>query len=132
MLAPGTIGALALDSAGRLAAATSTGGRGFERVGRVSDSGLPAGTYADGRTAVSCTGHGEDIVDEALAVRIAQRVLDGRALAQAFSATFRELAVRRRRTGAIGLDRLGRYRWSSTLPVLFAMAQTPSGRAASF
>ncbi|MBI4358250.1 MAG: isoaspartyl peptidase/L-asparaginase, partial [Candidatus Omnitrophica bacterium] len=43
----GTVGACALDSNGHLAAATSTGGKGGERVGRVSDSALPAGNYAN-------------------------------------------------------------------------------------
>ena len=66
----GTVGAVAADSAGQLAAATSTGGRGLERVGRVSDSATVAGNYADSLGAISCTGIGEDIVDAALAARI--------------------------------------------------------------
>ena len=66
----GTVGAVAVDSAGQLAAATSTGGRGFERVGRVSDSATVAGNYADSVGAISCTGVGEHIVDAALAARI--------------------------------------------------------------
>ena len=66
----GTVGAVAVDSAGHLAAATSTGGRGMERVGRVSDSCTVAGNYADSLGAVSCTGIGEDIVDGALATRL--------------------------------------------------------------
>jgi beta-aspartyl-peptidase (threonine type) len=57
----GTVGAVALDLHGNLAAATSTGGMTNKRVGRVGDSPLiGAGTYADNRTAaVSCTGTGE-------------------------------------------------------------------------
>lgn len=66
----GTVGAVAVDSAGQLAAATSTGGRGLERTGRVSDSATVAGNYADTHGAISCTGIGEDIVDAALAARI--------------------------------------------------------------
>ena len=66
----GTVGAVAVDSAGHLAAATSTGGRGMERKGRVSDSATVAGNYADALGAISCTGIGEDIVDAALAARI--------------------------------------------------------------
>jgi beta-aspartyl-peptidase (threonine type) len=56
-----TVGAVALDSAGNLAAGTSTGGMSNKRYGRVGDSPIiGAGTYADNRTcAVSCTGHGE-------------------------------------------------------------------------
>lgn len=57
----GTVGAVALDSQGNLAAATSTGGMTNKQVGRVGDSPIfGAGTYADNHTAaVSCTGTGE-------------------------------------------------------------------------
>ncbi len=56
-----TVGAVALDAHGNLAAGTSTGGMSNKRFGRVGDSPIiGAGTYADNRTcAVSCTGHGE-------------------------------------------------------------------------
>jgi L-asparaginase / beta-aspartyl-peptidase len=67
--ARGTVGAVARDSQGRLAAATSTGGVSGQRLGRVGDSPLVgAGTWADDATvAVSCTGHGESIIRSALA-----------------------------------------------------------------
>lgn len=57
----GTVGAVALDISGNLAAATSTGGMTNKKFGRVGDSPLiGAGTYANNRTcAISCTGHGE-------------------------------------------------------------------------
>lgn len=57
----GTVGAVALDAQGNLAAATSTGGYTNKKAGRVGDSAvIGAGTYADNATcAVSCTGHGE-------------------------------------------------------------------------
>ena len=57
----GTVGAVALDSAGNMAAATSTGGMTNKKFGRVGDSPVPgAGTYANNNTcAISCTGHGE-------------------------------------------------------------------------
>ncbi len=57
----GTVGAVALDRAGNLAAATSTGGMTNKKFGRVGDSPVPgAGTYANNKTcAISCTGHGE-------------------------------------------------------------------------
>ncbi|MBV9959900.1 MAG: isoaspartyl peptidase/L-asparaginase [Acidobacteria bacterium] len=57
----GTVGAVALDTRGHLAAATSTGGMTNKRFGRVGDTALiGAGTYADDQTcAISCTGHGE-------------------------------------------------------------------------
>ena len=61
MPAQGTVGAVALDAGGDLAAATSTGGMTLKRHGRVGDSPLiGAGTYAkNGVCAVSATGHGE-------------------------------------------------------------------------
>jgi beta-aspartyl-peptidase (threonine type) len=67
--AQGTVGAVARDAEGRLAAATSTGGVSGQRLGRVGDSPLVgAGTWADdGTVAVSCTGHGESIIRSALA-----------------------------------------------------------------
>jgi L-asparaginase / beta-aspartyl-peptidase len=67
--ARGTVGAVARDAEGRLAAATSTGGVSGQRLGRVGDSPLVgAGTWADDSTvAVSCTGHGESIIRSALA-----------------------------------------------------------------
>lgn len=57
----GTVGAVALDANGHLAAATSTGGMTNKRFGRIGDSPMPgSGTYANDKTcAVSCTGHGE-------------------------------------------------------------------------
>ncbi|MDR2787969.1 MAG: isoaspartyl peptidase/L-asparaginase [Candidatus Accumulibacter sp.] len=60
----GTVGAVALDAGGNLAAATSTGGVTDKRVGRIGDSPLiGAGCYADNRTAaVSCTGTGETFI----------------------------------------------------------------------
>jgi len=128
----GTVGALALDAEGALAAATSTGGRGFERVGRVSDSGMPAGNYANADAAVSCTGVGEDIVDEALAVRLVQRLTDGTSLKKAWAVTFGEMTVRRRRVGAVGLDRHGQWAWSTTVPLLAAVARTATRWAESY
>ncbi|MFM7470738.1 MAG: isoaspartyl peptidase/L-asparaginase [Nodosilinea sp.] len=73
----GTIGVVVLDGHGQLAAGTSTGGKGLERLGRVSDAAMPAGNYANKFAAVSCTGIGEDIIDECLAVRLVLRITDG-------------------------------------------------------
>ncbi len=65
----GTVGAVAVDRSGRIAAATSTGGTAYKRPGRVGDSPLiGSGTYADALCgAVSCTGHGESIIKLGLA-----------------------------------------------------------------
>ncbi len=72
----GTVGAVALDQAGNLAAATSTGGMTAKHPGRIGDSPIPgAGTYADNRTcAVSGTGHGEFFIRFAVAHAIAARM----------------------------------------------------------
>ena len=118
-LSQGTVGAVALDGEGRLAAATSTGGKSAARPGRVSDSGLPVGNYADEHVAVSCTGLGEQIAEDGLAIRLAQQARDGVPLARAFRATFRWLRSRGRRAGAIALDVRGRSAWDTTLPALF-------------
>jgi beta-aspartyl-peptidase (threonine type) len=71
----GTVGAVALDQAGDLAAGTSTGGMTNKRFGRVGDSPIiGAGTYADPRCAVSATGHGEYFIRYAVARDICARV----------------------------------------------------------
>ncbi len=116
----GTIGVVVLDQQGHLAVGTSTGGKGFERIGRVSDSATPAGNYANSLAAVSCTGIGEDILDEALATRIVVRVTDGLSLEAAFEKSFREAASRQRDFGAIGLDHQGAIAWGKTCDVLLA------------
>ncbi|MEL1265578.1 isoaspartyl peptidase/L-asparaginase [Pseudoxanthomonas putridarboris] len=71
----GTVGAVALDAHGHVAAATSTGGMTNKRWGRVGDSPLiGAGTWADARCAISCTGWGEFYIRNAAAHDIAARV----------------------------------------------------------
>jgi len=68
----GTVGAVALDIHGNLAAATSTGGMTNKKFGRIGDSPIPgAGTYANNNTcAVSCTGHGELFIRSVVAYDI--------------------------------------------------------------
>jgi len=116
----GTIGVVALDNQGRLVSGTSTGGKGFERIGRVSDSAMPAGNYATSDAAISCTGIGEDIIEECLAPRIVIRVADGMSLQAAFAKSFKEAQQRRRDFGAIGIDASGSIAWGKTSEVLLA------------
>ncbi|BAY64152.1 asparaginase [Calothrix brevissima NIES-22] len=116
----GTIGVVALDTYGRLAAGTSTGGKGFERIGRVSDSAMPAGNYATTKAAVSCTGIGEDIIDECLAAKIVVRVTDGMSLQEAMQRSFAEADDNQRDFGAIALDATGAIAWGKTSQVLLA------------
>ncbi|WP_332032203.1 isoaspartyl peptidase/L-asparaginase [Kaistella sp.] len=105
----GTVGCVALDRDGHLAAATSTGGKGFEIVGRISDSATVAGNYANRYCAVSCTGVGEDIVSNATAAKIVTRVTDGMNLEEAFEKTFAELKEIDGFAGAIAIDRNGNF-----------------------
>jgi len=103
----GTVGCVALDKAGKLAVATSTGGKGFEIPGRISDSATVAGNYANQTCAVSCTGVGEDIVSGAVAAKIVTRVTDGFPMEKAFEKTFEELKSFDGFAGAIAIDKSG-------------------------
>jgi beta-aspartyl-peptidase (threonine type) len=81
---PETVGAVCLDANGVLAAATSTGGLNGQRPGRVGDSPLiGAGTWADSRVAVSCTGQGEAFIRAGAARLVASLVEHGQALKDA-------------------------------------------------
>ncbi len=108
----GTVGAVALDAAGNVAAATSTGGTHVRLAGRVGDTPIiGAGTYADNAVgALSCTGEGEFFLRAVLAHDIAARVEHGgKSLAEAAEAAAREkLTARGGFGGIIGVDRHGR------------------------
>ena len=116
----GTIGVVALDKRGRIAAGTSTGGKGLERIGRVSDSAMPAGNYADASAGVSCTGIGEDIMEECLAARVVIRVTDGMSLADAMHKSMQECRDRQRDLGAIAISADGKICWGKTSEVILA------------
>lgn len=106
-LGTGTVGCVALDANGKIAVATSTGGKGFEIPGRISDSATVAGNYANSFCGVSLTGVGEDIVSNATATKIVTRVTDGFTIEKAFEKTFAELLPYDGFAGAIGIDNLG-------------------------
>lgn len=117
----GTVGCVVLDAAGKLAVATSTGGKGFEMPGRISDSATVAGNYANEFCAVSLTGVGEDIVSGAVASKIVTRVTDGFTLEQAFEKTFEELRKIDGFAGAIAIDKNGNsYHLDSYPSMVFA------------
>jgi L-asparaginase len=103
----GTVGCVTIDINGKIAAATSTGGKGFEIPGRVSDSATVAGNYANKICGVSLTGVGEDIVSGAVAAKIVTRVTDGFSLEEAFKKTFNELKSYDGFAGAIAIDNKG-------------------------
>lgn len=107
----GTVGAVALDAHGHLAAATSTGGMTNKLPGRLGDSPLiGCGTYADDRTAaVSCTGHGESFIRVAAAHDVCARMAYGGAsLEAATHAVVHEALPAVQGTGGlIAVDRQG-------------------------
>lgn len=115
-LGTGTVGCVALDADGKLAAATSTGGKGFEIPGRISDSATVAGNYANQYCGVSLTGVGEDIVSGAVAAKIVTRVTDGFSLQQAFEKTFSELKPYDGFAGAIAIDKEGTIFYQDSHP----------------
>ncbi len=114
----GTVGCVALDKDGRLAAATSTGGKGFELPGRISDSATVAGNFANSFCAVSCTGVGEDIVSNGTAAKIVTRVTDGLSIQHAFQKTFIELKEIDGFAGAIAIDHLGNIHHQESHPTM--------------
>jgi len=103
----GTVGAVARDRNGNLAAATSTGGMTGKMTGRVGDSPIiGAGTYADNATcAVSATGHGEFFIRYGAGFEIATRMRHaGQSLQQAAQAVVEALAKFGGRGGVVAVD----------------------------
>ncbi len=106
----GTVGAVARDNDGHVAAATSTGGVTGKRWGRIGDSPIiGAGTYADDRAcAVSATGSGEDFLRAVAGHEVAARVrLAGQSLTAAVRAVLDEVAAGGGAGGMIAMPRTG-------------------------
>lgn len=114
----GTVGCVALDIYGNIAAATSTGGKGFEIPGRVSDSATTAGNYANGFAGISCTGVGEDIVSGSVATKIVTRVTDGMPLSAATDKTLDEMKPYDGFAGIIGISNNGDIYHADTHPYM--------------
>ena len=115
----GTVGAVAIDSAGNLAAATSTGGRGYETVGRVSDTPTVAANFANRVAAVTCTGIGEDIVEAGLAVKIATMMELGLSIAETSKKIVLELDRTGCQAGYIVLNKEGEWAQVSTTKAFY-------------
>lgn len=118
----GTVGAVARDAQGRLAAATSTGGTFLKLPGRVGDTPIPgAGTWAERVGAVSCTGRGEAILLAGLARWVAEELAHGRAVGDACEVAVARLARFGGHGGLIAIDREGNpgY-WFDTARMPFA------------
>lgn len=127
----GTVGCVALDADGNIAAATSTGGKGFEIPCRVSDSATVAGNFANAFAGVSCTGVGEDIVSVALAAKIVTRVTDGMSLKAASDKSFQELKELDGFAGVIAIDHSGAIYHVDSHPYM-VWAACDSGRTEVF
>lgn len=119
----GTVGAVALDRHGNLAAATSTGGMTGKRWGRVGDSPLiGAGTWADNRScAVSATGHGEYFIRNNVAADICARVrYTGVSLADAANQVVNtDLAAQGGTGGVIAVDSRGNLAMPFNTPGMY-------------
>ena len=127
----GTIGAVAVDDRGNVAAATSTGGITAKRWGRVGDSPLiGAGTYADNRAAaISATGSGEYFIRAVAAHEVAARIRLGReTLQQAIDAVLADITSLGGKGGLIAIGPDGEAAWSFTTPAMYRGLADENGR----
>ena len=126
-----TVGAVALDSHGNVAAATSTGGTPNKRPGRVGDSPLVGcGAYADNWTAaVSATGYGEALMRVVISKRVCDLVGTGLSAAAACNAAIRLLEERTGGDGGlIAVDARGQVGWAyntTAMPYAYATGDSP-------
>lgn len=126
----GTIGAVAVDAAGHVAAATSTGGLTGKRWGRVGDSPvIGAGTYADDRAcAVSATGHGESFIRAVVGHEIGARIrLAGEAPQVAADAAIADMGALGGSGGVIFAAPSGEAGWSFNTASLYRGLAGPDG-----
>jgi beta-aspartyl-peptidase (threonine type) len=127
----GTIGAVAVDVDGNVAAATSTGGIMAKRWGRVGDSPLiGAGTYADNRSAaVSATGSGEYFIRAVAAHELAARMrIGGEGLQEALDAVLADIGALGGRGGLIAVAPSGDAAWGFTTPAMYRGMADATGR----
>lgn len=127
----GTIGAVACDSNGHVAAATSTGGLTAKRWGRIGDSPLiGAGTYADDRAAaVSATGLGESFIRAVAAHELCARMrIGGEGLQAALDAVLADVKLLGGTGGLIAVAPGGESAWGFTTPGMYRAVAGPDGR----
>jgi len=118
----GTVGAVAVDTEGHVAAATSTGGLTAKRWGRIGDSPLiGAGTYADDRAAaISATGSGEYFIRAVAAHQLAERVrLGGESLQAALDGVLADIGELGGTGGLIAVAPDGEAAWGFTTPAMY-------------
>ena len=125
----GTVGAVALDAAGGLAAATSTGGVSGKLPGRVGDSAIiGAGTFADAGGAASATGQGEAIMQATLCREAVGALRRGEPRAVAERAIAGLAALTGGQAGVVVIDRRGRFAYAHNAEVMdVAMFDAASG-----
>ena len=128
----GTVGAVACDQSGHVAAATSTGGMVNKAAGRVGDTPIiGGGTYASNQSAaISATGHGEAIMRQLVAARVAHEILlSGRSLADAVThvvhGTMREAGAQ---GGLIAVNPAGEVAMAFNTGGMFRAAVTEGGQ----
>ena len=127
----GTIGVVAVDEAGHVAAATSTGGLTAKRWGRIGDSPLiGAGTYADDRSAaVSATGSGEFFMRSVAAHQLAERLrIGGASLRQALDDTLADIRELGGTGGLIAVTPTGEAAWGFTTSGMYRGLAGPDER----
>jgi beta-aspartyl-peptidase (threonine type) len=127
----GTVGAVALDSNGHIAAATSTGGLTGKRWGRIGDSPIiGAGTYADdGSAAISSTGSGEYFIRALAAYQVAERVkIGGESLQQALDDSLADVQSLGGTGGMIAVAPTGEMAWGFTTPGMYRGKTDSKGR----
>jgi beta-aspartyl-peptidase (threonine type) len=126
----GTVGAVAIDSQGNLAAATSTGGMTAKRWGRIGDVPvIGAGNFADNSScAVSGTGHGEYFIRYNVASDICARVkYQGKTAATAAEEVMRELLAVGGTGGVIVVDPKGELSWAFNTPGMYRAKRNAAG-----
>jgi beta-aspartyl-peptidase (threonine type) len=124
-----TVGAVAFDMGGNLAAGTSTGGLSGQKVGRIGDSPLPgSGLYADNHIgAVSFSGDGETIARLTLAARIMASLEDGLGMEEAIAKAVEKLpgtGGAEADGGGIGIGKDGTIGWAHNSPMFAVALQT--------
>ena len=125
----GTVGAVARDAHGGLAAGTSTGGITGKLAGRIGDTPLAgAGTWADGTVAVSCTGHGESFIRAGAGLTISMLMrLGGMTLGEASSAVLADITELGGDGGLVAIDAAGHVRLPFTSRGMYRGRVGPDG-----
>jgi beta-aspartyl-peptidase (threonine type) len=127
----GTVGAVAVDAEGRVAAGASTGGIGAKYPGRVGDTPIVGAGYCaeNGLGGVSSTGHGEDFIRLTLARRALDYIAGGMSAQAAASAAIRLLGERVHGAGGLilldGAGRVGYARNTTTMAHAFMLEGMP-------